>query len=269
MKMFIVINLFFSISLLAQVQDCYFSGSGFSGKREPKGKCVETREVVNCMKKVDKDDSISSNENKLNVCLCALEESSFYKKVNDAYLFKTNQTPEALKMSQENFVQKNEKTRKMYKDLCYPTKLIEMPDKCVDGLCMKYYAVYRYSVNNNGTDPKCILTQTNSNYFAVGEKFNFPGALNGSGLFLNLIEYSAVMLSDYEPINPMYINDKASTQGALNCSGSFSQVAEEKHLEKEKKMKEGAIDNNLRLPANKEDSYSSDNPSSVDSANPN
>lgn len=269
MKIFIVLNLFFSISLLAQVQDCYFSGSGFSGKREPKGKCVETREVVNCMKKIEKNDSISSNENKLNICLCTLEESDFYKKVNDAYLFKTNQTPEALKLAQENFVKKNEKTKELYKELCYPAKLIEMPDKCEDGLCMKYYAVYRYTENNNGTDPKCTLTQTNSNYLSVGEKFNFPGAMNGSGVFFNLIEYSTAMLSNYEPINPMYINDKASTQGALNCSGSFSQVAEEKHLEKEMKMREGAIDNDLRLPANKEDSVTSDYLSSEDSANPN
>jgi hypothetical protein len=83
---------------------------------------------------------------------------------------------------------------------------------------------------------------------------------------MNLLEYSTALMSNYEPINPLYVNDKDYLDGALNCSGTFSQLAEERHLEKEQQLNNGAIENTQRLPANKSGSGSTIKPTSPDSA---
>jgi len=241
----------FSSSAYSQdtINDCRFEGSGFSGKRRPVGNCVENKEVLSCLKNYTENEEIGSTENKLNVCTCSLNESSFYNDIYKAYQFKMNKTPEALKMAQENFMEKKEATKQKFKDLCYPSKLIELPKKCEGTYCMTYYAVYRYTENNSGTDPQCILSQTSSNYLSVSEKFYFPGAINGSGLFLNLMELPLTLFaSDYES-SPWFVNDEEATDGALNCSGTLSQLAEEKYYDEQEKIEAGEVIDSERMPA--------------------
>lgn len=225
---------------------CRFEGSKWLGERHLAGSCLANREVNNtCARNAN---SATNSQNRLQTCECLMENVDFYSKLREAFNFKMMRSPAALEYNNENgFMAKKERTKEMYKELCYPTKAIELRGPCEGGSCDRYYAIYMYKENNSGTDPECMLIRTSSNYPNVGEqKFNFPGAMNVTKLFSSHVDTIPTIEGYNGPLNPENFGRHDSIDGDANCHGSLSQVAEEVEIAHKEALESGSVNNDDR-----------------------
>ena len=226
--------------------NCRFEGSKWLGKRHLAGECLNNREINNtCARAAN---SATRTQNSLQTCECLMENVDFYKKLREAFNFKMMRSPAAVEFNNENgFMAKKEQTKQMYKDLCYPTKAIEIQGPCEGGSCDRYYAIYMYKENNSGTDPECMLIRTSSNYPNVGyQKFNFPGAMNITKLFSGHVDALPVVDGYNGPLDPDNFGRHDSIDGDANCHGSLSQVVEELEIAELEALENGSVINDSR-----------------------
>lgn len=260
---FLILNILFlfSITLYAQTGEnqvveqeeefslsdhCRFEGKKWRGQRRIAGTCLENREVnVGCIAAANSE---TPAQNRMQTCECLMRNVDFYQKSREAFNFKMMRSQEAIDFNKEKgFIAKKEKTQQMYKDLCFPSKALEIVGSCKGGICDRYYAIYMYQENNSGTDPKCTLIRTSHNWPHVfQQKFFFPGAINVTKLFQRQLDLNVTVEGYKGSFNHDNFNRSDSIDGDLNCYGSYSQVNEEAQREALIELEQGSVINESR-----------------------
>lgn len=222
---------------------CRYEGSKWRGLREIVGECAQNKEINRGC--IDASNSSTSNQNRLQTCECLMRNSDFYQDHRRAYEFREMRSQEARDfMAEHGSIAKLERTREMFRELCYPARAIELIGDCENGRCDKYYAIYVYQEGNSGQEPECMLRSTSHNWAQVGQqKFYFPGALNITKLFsFNQATPSAI--DGYNgPLNPSHFDGRDNVDGDLNCYGSLTQVIEEQEILAQEAIREGSVNN--------------------------
>lgn len=208
------------VSYHSNAQDCGFEGNKWRGQRTFTEACNANRENLQCELNVQTDEAIHKQ---METCHCLMAQSDFIQDHNKLIQYRSGRNVAGMN-TDISVYQRRRIVRERMQAMCEPFKAVEVSinDSTSSLDNRKYYAIYTYS----DTQETCIPTRTRSNYAAVGEKFNFPGAYNFTAGFSNLLQLGALHLGYNGPLNVAYVNDEDARRGHLNCSGTYSQMIE-------------------------------------------